>query len=164
MEIEAIVAIDQTNAIGRKGKLPWHVPSELKHFKELTMGHAIVLGRTTYVGFKKPLPGRDHLILSSKENYSEERVFTFKTKIELFSFCERKKYSKIFICGGASIYRLFSDEITMWHISQIQLETIGADTFFDTSLYHDFKILSQQKFQDETTSLDWQYIKYQRCN
>ncbi len=162
MEIHAIVAVDINNAIGKNGAMPWHLSSEFKHFKTTTMGHAMILGRTTYDGFKKPLPGRDHLVLSSKNVPQADRVFAFKTKSELLNFCDQKKYDKVFVCGGSSIYQLFEAEIDYWHISQIEMEVSGADAFFNSINYQQFKLAHQQNNQDETTKINWIYKYYKR--
>lgn len=162
MEIHAIVAIDLNHAIGVNGKLPWHLPSELKHFKAVTMGHPMILGSTTFAGFKKALPGRDHLVLSSKAVAPSDRVFCFKSKSELLDFCQAKKYDKIFVCGGASIYQLFSEEIDHWHISQIELKVAGADTFLNSLNYDNFELQHQERHQDEVAHISWDYKYYQR--
>jgi dihydrofolate reductase len=162
-EIHAIVAMDKKKAIGKEGKLPWHLSSELKHFKELTMGHPMVLGRTTFEGFTKPLPGRDHLVLSKNKITSPfENVYGFISKEELLHFCQEKKYEKVFICGGESIYQLFANEIRHWHISEIDMVVQGADTYFPNDVQRDFSLVSSKKHKDEKTQIIWEYKHYFR--
>lgn len=164
MEINAIVAIDKNKAIGKDGKLPWYLPSELKHFKNLTIGYPMVLGRTTYDSFKKPLPSRDHLVLSNRELTTQfENVFGFKTKEALLQFCQERNYSKIFICGGQSIYQLFEQEISHWHVSEIQCEIQGADTHLKNTFSKGFQKEVEEKFFDEVAQIQWIYQSYRRC-
>jgi dihydrofolate reductase len=163
LEFHAIVAVDKNNAIGKNGMLPWHLKSELKHFKETTMGHPMILGRTTFDGFSKPLPGRDHLVLTTKSIQPMERVFAFPEKTKLLDFCHNKNFNKVFICGGSSIYQLFSKEINFWHISQIDIEIDGADAYLKAFDSHSFKLLSSQNFLDEFEKVSWVYKTYQRC-
>ncbi len=162
MEIHAIVAVDKNHAIGKNGTLPWHLPSELKHFKATTMGHPMILGRTTFESFKKPLPGRDHLVLSSKSIAEQERVYAFQSKVELLNFCAQKKYEKVFVCGGASIYQLFAHDISFWHVSQIDVAVAGADAYLTSFDYKAFKLSFEKRYQDETTKINWEYKYYQR--
>lgn len=162
MEIHAIVAVDINGAIGKSGKLPWHLPDELQHFKNTTMNHPMILGRTTFDSFKKPLPGRTHLVLTSKPLSNNEQVFAFKNKEQLLNHCENLKYNKVFICGGSSIYKLFIQEINFWHISHIQMNVADADTFLDPELYKKFDIKNEQQFVDQKTLIPWIYRLYQR--
>jgi len=164
MEIHAIVAIDKNGAIGKEGKLPWHIPSELKHFKATTMGFPMVLGRKTYEGFKNPLPGRDHLVLSGQKLLlPQNHVYVFSHKEELLNFCSQKKYQKIFICGGQSIYQLFDAEITTWHISEIHCAIDKADSYLKNDYQKNFRCHSTLDFCDEKTQQNWTYKTYLRA-
>ena len=68
--LSLLVAMSSNRVIGRNNQLPWHLPEDLKHFKALTMGHPIIMGRKTYESIGKVLPGRTNIIVSRMENYS----------------------------------------------------------------------------------------------
>lgn len=160
MEVHGIVATDLVGAIGVQGKLPWHISSELQHFKNLTIGHPIILGKTTFLGFKKPLPGRLHLILSSTLEATNPDVKVFNTKESLLHFCNLQGFKKIFICGGVSIYQLFKEDIHIWHVSKIMIKVNHADAYLPKDLLNSFILSNEKKFQDEKTQINWSYLQY----
>lgn len=162
MEVHGIVAVDLNGAIGLQGKMPWHLSSELKHFKNLTMGYPIILGKTTFLSFKNPLPGREHLVLSTSLKMDKPEVKIFPSKEEVLKYCLKSNFSKIFICGGVSIYSQFKDEINIWHISKVDLKLEKADAFFDHAILKNFTIKSVHKNFDEKTKTNWSYEYYHR--
>ncbi len=132
-----IVAMDQKNGIGYQGKLPWHLKNELKHFKEVTYGHLLIMGETTYKGIGKPLPGRKMLIATKDPSYHPEGVLiTDDLKTTL------KKYAKIadevFICGGKSIY-----DQAIPYANRLLISRIKGDYLTDT----DFPDYNKAEFE-----------------
>lgn len=116
--INLIVACDPTGIIGVNGKLPWHIPEDLKRFKELTMGHTVIMGRKTWQSLPdnvRPLPGRCNIVLSSSDTWSCDTKPKSHSDFELmdaYSIDGAIKLSQrhhpekeIFIIGGASVYR-----------------------------------------------------------
>jgi len=108
----AIAAMSENRVIGAEGKIPWHIPDEFKWFKQATMGHVLVMGRKTFESIGKPLPGREIVILSRQPQYTFGliRARGGLDEIRLDQFPGKK----IFIAGGAEIYRQalpYCDEI-----------------------------------------------------
>ncbi len=97
-----IVAISQNGVIGRDGRLPWHLPSDLKHFKKTTMSYPIIMGRKTFDSIGKPLPGRDNIVLSRNSSLSLPGCAVVHSIEKALDLC--KEYSKVFIIGGADIF------------------------------------------------------------
>lgn len=129
-EFIGIVAISKNGYIGKEGKLPWHLPEEIKLFKEITMGHTVVMGRKTYESIGKLLPGRKNIILTNNRNYKVEGATVIHRPDDIF-FADTS--SKIFIIGGKSVYEAFSPWITSWYVSKLTFDVDG-DTKLDTKM------------------------------
>lgn len=125
-----VVAYSQHNrAIGKEGNLPWHYPEDLKHFKQVTLGHAIIHGRKSYESFGKPLPGRRNIIVTRQSNYEApgcEVVHDLRTAIAL----ARESDKCPWICGGESIYHESLPLVTICELTEIDEQVDQADTFF----------------------------------
>jgi len=131
MEIHLIWAQDYNGGIGKNNNLPWHISEDLKNFKLLTLDSTILMGRKTWDSLPfKPLPNRRNIVLSTQPMKGVE-VYDYD------DFCNKEisdSIDKIFIIGGCSIYRLFFKYADFLHITFIDLETQGIDTFFPYSL------------------------------
>src|SRR3989304_7963439 len=107
MIISIIAAVADNNVIGKKSALPWYLPADLKHFKETTMGHCIIMGQRTHDSIGKALPGRTNIILSLDENYKSEGCITVTSIEEALGVASAKKDTEVFVIGGASVYKQF---------------------------------------------------------
>lgn len=146
--LSLIVAMDLNNTIGYKGTLPWNIPEDLSLFKNITTNSIVIMGRKTFNSINKPLPNRVNIVLSKENNIDINGVFVFKTIDEIYSFID-SNYSdkKIFIIGGESIYNLFLNDITEFHISVINKKFIG-DTFFPNINLENFYVNNTKSFKD----------------
>ena len=106
MSIIGIVAVDKQGAIGKGGKLPWHYSSDMKFFKETTMGHACVMGWNTWLTLKRPLTDRLNIVLSRKEQLENSSVVVMRDLESVLSL-NRNLSSDLFVIGGAKVYREF---------------------------------------------------------
>ena len=107
MSFSIIAAIGKNNELGKDNNLIWHLPNDLKFFKETTTGKTIIMGRRTFESLPRMLPNRHHIVLSSSEDFPEE-VTVYKTLEELLEDLKDKD-EEMFIIGGASIYKTFID-------------------------------------------------------
>ena len=108
MKIIIIAAIAKNRVIGRAdGEMPWHVKEEFQHFKETTLGSAIIMGSKTFETLGKPLKGRENIIVSRNENYSTvfNDVKIFNSLQASLEYCKSKNYEKIFVIGGGEIFK-----------------------------------------------------------
>jgi len=125
--LSIIVAAAENNAIGKDNQLLWHLPADLKHFKALTTGHTIIMGRKTFDSIGKPLPHRRSIVISRDRELKIEGAEVVNT---LNDALERgANESEIFVIGGAEVYRLvmpFADKIYMTRVHQ----TMDGDAFF----------------------------------
>src|SRR3990167_205188 len=97
-----IAAISKNNVIGKNNKLPWHLPADLKHFKNITMGKPIIMGRKTFESIGKPLPGRQNIIITHNKNYRATGCDVFSSIDDALNAV--KHQSEVMIIGGANLY------------------------------------------------------------
>jgi dihydrofolate reductase len=162
LKVSAIAAMSINRVIGLNNKLPWHIPEDLKFFKQITFGHSIIMGRKTFESFGKALPGRENIILTRQQNYQPEGCFVFHELKEALSFCREKfPREEIFIGGGAEIYRQALPLVERIYLTVIDLR-IDGDTFFP-ELPSDFQMLSsRQSSQEKPQSLKFEFQTWER--
>ncbi|HZI02759.1 MAG TPA: dihydrofolate reductase, partial [Archangium sp.] len=115
--ISAIVAMATNRCIGRANTLPWRLPADLKRFKQLTMGHTLVMGRKTYESIGRPLPGRTTVVVTRQRDYAPEGV---QVAHSLEQALELARGDEVFIAGGADLYQQ-----AMAHVRRLYLTRIG---------------------------------------
>lgn len=123
-----IAAVSRGNVLGKNNALPWHHPEDLKHFRQTTLGHAIIQGRKTYESVGKPLPGRRNLIVSRDPAYRAEGCEVFSSPEEAV-LRARDTDPCPFVLGGETIYRALLPLATLVHLTSIN-ETHEGDAFF----------------------------------
>jgi len=159
MTISIVVAISENRAIGKDNKLLWYLPNDLKHFKAITSGHTVIMGRKTYESVGKPLPNRRNIIITRQDIKIEgcEVVNSIKAALEL---CRTER--EVFIVGGAEIYKQslhLTDRIYLTVVHQ-QFE---GDSFFPEIKKTDWLQVSREDHQpDEKNSLPYSFITYER--
>ena len=128
--IHAIVAVDDNWAIGRQGDLLCHLPADMRHFKEVTMGHSIVMGRKTFESFpRRPLPGRQNIVITRDTRWQSDAVTVAHSLDEAIAAAET---DTVFIIGGAQIYELALPRVDVLHLTRIHARWATADVFFPT--------------------------------
>jgi len=126
--IQAIVAIDENGAIGRQGGLLCHLPADMRHFKEVTMGHSIVMGRKTFESFpRRPLPGRQNIVITRDAAWQWVGVTVAHSFDEAIRAAET---DAVFIIGGAQVYELALPLVDVLHLTLIHARWASADVFF----------------------------------
>lgn len=126
-KLTLVVAISENNAIGKDNQLLWYLPADLKHFKEITSGNTIIMGRKTYDSIGRPLPNRRNIVITRQNNLSIDNVEVVGSLEEAILQC--KNEHEIFVIGGAEIYKQ-----ALKHTNRIYLTTIhqnyDADAYF----------------------------------
>jgi dihydrofolate reductase len=125
--ISMIAAMAENRVIGKDGGMPWHLPGDLRFFKETTYGKTVVMGRKTYESIGKPLPGRKNVVMTSRTNFQPEGVTVVHTKEDVLQL--EKKEQELVIMGGATLYEAFMPEADRLYLTRIEKEFSG-DTFF----------------------------------
>lgn len=137
--ISLIVAKSENNVIGKNGELPWYIPEDLQHFKKLTQGNTVIMGRKTYQSIGKSLPNRTNIVITRDRKFNCKDCIVVNTIKEAIRKSDRDK--EIFIIGGGEIYKksiIFADKIYLTQIHQ----TIDGDTYFpeiDISIWEEIE-------------------------
>jgi dihydrofolate reductase len=147
--IIGIAAVDRKGAIGKGGKLPWHYSSDMKFFRETTTGHAVVMGRKTWVTLGKPLKNRLNIVLSRDPNIEPEESLLVLTDIDSVISLHNSLATDLFVIGGAQIYTAFLPHIEKWIITEVPLTISGADTFMPEGYLDGFKSAGSQSLDEE---------------
>jgi dihydrofolate reductase len=125
-EVVFIYARAANGTIGRDGTLPWHIPADLKHFKRLTMGKPMIMGRKTFESLGRPLPGRRHIVLTRDTDWRDPRVDIAHAPSGALALAGD---GEVAVIGGAQVYAAMMD-----HADRIELTEIHADYEGDTHL------------------------------
>jgi dihydrofolate reductase len=127
--ISLLVAMDERRGIGKAGGLPWRLSSDLKRFRNLTMGHHIIVGRKTFESIGRPLPGRQIIIVSRNEDYRAEGCLIARSVGDAIELARDRGEAEVFICGGAEIYARSLGAADRMYLTLVHADC-GADTFF----------------------------------
>ena len=160
--LSIIVAKAKNNIIGKDNKIIWHLPEDLKHFKNITTGHTIIMGRKTFESLGRVLPNRKHIIFSNNPsfNVNEENVKVVHSLLEIQDLIEGKE--EAFVIGGAMIYNFLMPYVKKMYVTEIDKEFEG-DTFFPKIDDNIWKETSREKgIKDEKNNLDYFFVTYER--
>ena len=125
--IYLIAAVAKNGVIGAHGKLPWHLPEDLKHFKNLTLGHPIIMGRRTWESFARPLPGRESIVISRKAGYEAPGASVAATLEAAVALCAGEPLA--FVIGGAQIYAAALPLADGLVLTEIERDFVGDTRF-----------------------------------
>ncbi|MCF2442827.1 dihydrofolate reductase [Dyadobacter sp. CY345] len=129
MLLSIIVAVSENGVIGLNNQLIWRLPDDLKRFKQLTLGHPIIMGRKTFESIGKPLPGRQSIIITRDKNFSFEGTVVVNSLADAIEAAKKTETEEAFVIGGGDIYRQVQDICDKLHITEVHTQSNG-DTFF----------------------------------
>jgi len=148
--------MSENGAIGQDNQLLWHLPNDLKHFKALTLGKPIIMGRKTYESIGRPLPGRQNVILTHARYLRIPDCDVVHSVNEALDVTQ--DVSEVMIVGGGEIYRLFLPLVTCMHITYVHTSIAGAVSFpeFDATQWEE---VSRDHFtKDEKHAFDYSFV------
>ena len=160
--LSIIVAISENNVIGKDNKLLWHLPEDLKKFKELTTGHTIIMGRKTFESLGGILPDRMHIILTRDINYNidSEYVKVVHDINELDNYINDEKEN--FVIGGAIVYNQLMKKAQKIYMTKIN-EKFEGDAYFPKIDEDEWKIVEEEKgIKNEENPYDYEFVTYVR--
>lgn len=128
VHLSILAAVARNGVIGRHNTLPWHLPEDLKHFKALTMGHTIIMGRKTYASIGRVLPGRTNVIVTRQLDFHAPDAIVVHT-LEDALHLQGRQDDALFIIGGARLYEQTLGLVQRLYLTEIQQDFDG-DTFF----------------------------------
>ena len=132
--IALVVAMAENGVIGRLNELPWRLPSELRHFRELTMGHPVIMGRKTFESIGRALPGRDNIVITRGRIMDDPAVLTVNSFEEALALAERlarrRGVDEIMVIGGGQIFTRLRPLADRIYLTRVHMDAEG-DTIFD---------------------------------
>lgn len=163
MTISSIVAFSENRVIGVDNDLPWHLPNDLKYFKNRTTHHTIIMGRNTYESIGKPLPNRENIIISRNPKYKVEGARVFDSLRMAIEYCESKAKDEVFFIGGAQIY----NECIKWtdklYITRVHTTIENGTAFFPEIDLSKWKLIdSETHSADKKNKFDHTFETYLR--
>jgi dihydrofolate reductase len=160
--ISIIVAIAENFAIGKNNDLLFHLPNDLKRFKEITTGHSLIMGRNTLLSLPKwPLPNRRHIVITDKkeDNFPGcETVFSIQEAIE-----KVRNEEEAFVIGGGMVYKQFYPLAGKLYLTLVH-KTFEADVYFPEINFPEWKETSREDFFDEKNNFSYSYLNLTRKN
>ena len=155
-EICIAVAVGENFAIGKNNQLLWHMPADLKFFKQTTLGHTIIMGRKTFDSVGKPLPNRRNIVITRDSSLKIDGVEVVNSLDEALAITQHEE-KPIFIVGGAEIYRQALSKTDTIYLTTIH-HTFDADTFFPTIDRSEWEIISSEPHKaDEKNKYDYTF-------
>ena len=160
-EVYAIVAAGRGGEIGFRGDMPWHLPEDLRHFKALTTGHPVIMGRLTWESLpKRPLPGRRNIVISHRAGFAAEGAETASSVSEALSLCPPPETP--FIIGGGSVYAAALPFCSKVFLTRIDADFPDADTFFPALDPDDWKLTASEGPFESKTGVKYTFETYSR--
>jgi dihydrofolate reductase len=159
--VSIVVAMDERNAIGRAGGLPWRLPEDLKRFKALTMGKPVVMGRRTWESIGKPLPGRHNIVVTRRAGFAPAGVTVVGSLDE--ALVAAGQVPEVCIIGGAEIYRLALPSTDVLHLTLVHASVADADTYFPAVAVGDWDEVSRDDRQaDARHAYPYSFLELRR--
>jgi dihydrofolate reductase len=161
-KISIIAAVADNYAIGKSNNLPWHLPADLKHFRQLTTGHTVVMGKRTFESLPKgPLPNRKNIVLTSIMSEGvNEGYFEADSLEDAIFLCEHE--TQVFIIGGATVYKQCLDKVDYMYITWIHSK-FSADTFFPEIDLGQWEEVKREDYEaDDVNQYPYSFVEYKR--
>ena len=161
MIISIIAAMDKNRLIGSQNGLPWHLPADFKHFKEVTLGKPVLMGRKTFESIGRPLPGRKNIVISRSGFKTDgiESVDSIDAGLELVADAE-----EVMIIGGANIYEQVISQAEKMYLTYVDTECVGDAWFPEFNQADWVKINEQLVKADEKNNYNFTVVTYKRVN
>ena len=164
MIISSIVAVAKNNVIGLNNKMPWHIPADLKYFKETTLGHIVIMGRKNFESIGKPLPNRTNIILTRNKSFFRSDCVIFDSIEKAIFYAKNEGEKELFIIGGAEIYKQSIEYWDRIYITEIDLEVEG-DKYFPELNYDNWQLENDIEYKkSEKSKYDLHFKLYNRIS
>ena len=160
MIISLVVAAANNNAIGKDGKMPWHLSNDMKHFKNITWGMPVIMGRKTFESLGKPLSGRKNIVIT-RQDFKADGAAIVKNFDDALFVAKDTDAKEVFVIGGGEIYRLAFEKAKRIYLTRVKGEPDG-DTFFP-ELDKEWYLASQEDHEaDEKNSYAYSFQTWER--
>ena len=164
MQISLVVAAALNNAIGKEGTMPWHLPADLRHFKNTTWGMPIIMGRKTFESLGKALPGRANIVITRQTNWvpADSEVQVVSTITQAMEAAAACKTNEMMVIGGGEIYQLFFSKASRIYLTRVEANP-DADTFFPAIHPDQWQLIQQLDCEaDERNAFNYSFQTWER--
>ena len=162
MVISLIAAVSENNVIGKGGKLPWHLPADMKYFKNTTWALPVIMGRKTFESFPKALQGRTNIVVTRQADYSAQNVMIAGNVDEAIEKATTLKTEEIFVIGGGEIYKKVWDMANRLYITRVHT-IVDGDAFFPEMNEQQWQLISKKDFKkDDKHAFDYSFEIWER--
>ncbi len=162
-KISLIAAMANNRVIGKDNDMPWHMPADLQHFKKVTMGKPVVMGRKTFESIGRPLPGRQNVVITRNKSWQQKGVTVVSSPQEALNVLAES--SEVMIIGGGNIYREFLSQADELYLTKIDLEVEGDTQFPDWTSVGEWREVSSEKHaSDEKNPYGYEFIKLSKIS
>ncbi|REJ09672.1 dihydrofolate reductase [Halobacillus trueperi] len=160
--ISFIFAMDKNRLIGKDNDLPWHIPNDFKFFKDTTWRKTIIMGRKTFESFPQPLPEREHIVITSNENYDREGCTVIHSIDEILQMEKNNPDKEWFVIGGSVLFEKMLSYADRMYLTYIDASFEG-DTYFPEYDEAEWTLVSETKgLKDEKNPYDYYFRTYDR--
>ncbi|CCK74319.1 Dihydrofolate reductase [Oleispira antarctica RB-8] len=171
MKCALIVAMAENQTIGINNTLPWHLPNDLKYFKQVTMAKPIIMGRKTYESIGRPLPGRTNIVITRQSDYQAEGIVIVNSLPQALAKAEEISlvagHEEVMVIGGAEIYQQALLQADRLYITHVHAE-IEGDAFFPTVEWNDWQEVKREDYSadpeggEKRNPFDYSFVVYDR--
>jgi dihydrofolate reductase len=162
MTISLVVAAAKNNGIGKNGAMPWHLPADLKHFKNTTWAMPVVMGRKTFESIGKALVGRRNIVITRQSGWEAENVLVVRKIEDAIQMASETDAKEVMVIGGGEIYQLLFDKARRIYLTRVDASP-DADTFFPAIHSHEWNLISQQDHEaDEKNAYNYSFQLWER--
>ncbi len=162
--LSIIVAIGNNNVIGKRGGgLLWRLPADLKHFKDLTMGHPIIMGRKTFESIGRPLPGRTNIVITRQPDFKAEGIEVISSLESALALVASGQWLEVFIIGGGEIYSQSLPLANKLYVTEVHHDFPEGDVYFpaiDKNIWRETSRVKGPK--DEKNIYDYNFVIYEK--
>jgi dihydrofolate reductase len=164
MRLSLIVAMSWNRVIGRDGGLPWHLSADLQHFKRLTIGHTIIMGRKTFDSIGRVLPGRVSVVITRQSDFHPPGVLVARDWDEAIGIAKDQRTDEAFVIGGEQIFQMALPYVTRLYVTEVQADVSG-DTFFPSYNLAEWRLVEEASHAaDAKNDFPVRFLVYDRVN
>lgn len=163
MMLTAIAAMAENYTIGRHNQLPWHLPADLKHFKSITSGNTVLMGRKTFTSIGKPLPNRVNIVVTRDSDFQVAGCTVAPSIDKALEMAKNADTREVFVIGGAEIYKQLLPKIDRIYLTIVHHEFDG-DAYFPTLMPHEWKEISRERHPaDVDNPYEYSFVMLERA-
>jgi dihydrofolate reductase len=162
MVISLVVAAASNHVIGKGGIMPWHLPNDLRHFKNVTWGMPVVMGRKTFDSLGKPLTGRKNIVITRQDDWKADGAIAVKNLEDALFLVKETDAKEAMIIGGGEIFKMVFSKANRIYMTRVEAEPEG-DTYFPEIHPHQWRLVSQKNYEaDEKNPFNHSFQLWER--